>query len=73
MDEVLRDLRPFISEHVEAAALTGMYELQAALIAGGGDSATLWERWQRAYDIGQHVGADRSEPLQFGPTNVAIW
>lgn len=26
MDEGLRDLRPLVSEHVEAAALTGMYE-----------------------------------------------
>jgi len=73
-DEGLRDLRPLVSEHVEAAALTGMFELQAALIAArAGDSATLWQRWQRAYDIGQQVGADRGEPLQFGPSNVAIW
>ncbi len=51
-----------------------MYELQAALIcARGGDPVTLWERWQRAYDIGQQVGVDRGEPLQFGPSNVAIW
>jgi transcriptional regulator with XRE-family HTH domain len=74
MDEGLRDLRPLVSERVEAAALTGMYELQAALIcARGGDPVTLWERWQRAYDIGQQVGVDRGEPLQFGPSNVAIW
>jgi transcriptional regulator with XRE-family HTH domain len=73
-EEALRDLRPLLSEHVEAAALTGMFELQAALIAArGGDSDMLWERWQRAYDIGQQVGADRGEPLQFGPSNVAIW
>jgi tetratricopeptide (TPR) repeat protein len=74
MDEGLRDLRPLVPEHVDAAALTGMYELQAALIcARGGDPATLWQRWQRAYDIGQRVGVDRGEPLQFGPSNVAIW
>lgn len=74
MDEGLRNLHPLVSEHVEAAALTGMYELLAALIAArGGDQATLWQRWQRAYDIGQHVGTDRGEPLQFGPSNVAIW
>jgi transcriptional regulator with XRE-family HTH domain len=74
MQEGLRDLRPLVSEHVEAAALTGMYELLAALIAArGSDPAALWERWQRAYDIGQRIGADRSEPLQFGPSNVAIW
>jgi transcriptional regulator with XRE-family HTH domain len=74
MNEGLRDLRPLVSEDVEAAALTGMYELLAALIAArGSDRATLWERWQRAYDIGQQVGADRSDPLQFGPSNVAIW
>jgi transcriptional regulator with XRE-family HTH domain len=73
-EEALRDLRPLLSEHVEAAALTGMFELQAALIAArGGDSDMLWERWQRAHDIGQQVGADRGEPLQFGPSNVAIW
>ena len=74
MDEGLRDLRPLVSEHVEAAALTGMYELLAALIAArSGEPATLWQRWQRAYDIGQRVGTDRGESLQFGPSNVAIW
>jgi hypothetical protein len=74
MEEGLRDLQPLATEQVEAAALAGMYELLAALIAAGGsDPGTLWERWQRACDIGQHVGADRSEPLQFGPSNVAIW
>lgn len=51
-----------------------MYELLAALIAArSGEPATLWQRWQRAYDIGQRVGTDRGEPLQFGPSNVAIW
>ena len=74
MDEGLRTLHPLVPENVEAAALTGMYELQAALIsARGGDPATLWQRWQRAYDIGQDVGSDRGEPLQFGPSNIAIW
>lgn len=74
IDENLRAARPLTSEHVEAAALTGMYELQAALVsARGGDPATLWKRWQRAYDIGQKVGLDRGEPLQFGPSNIAIW
>lgn len=74
MEEGLRDLRPLATEQVEAAALAGMYELLAALIAArSGDPVTLWQRWQRAYDIGQEVGTDRGEPLQFGPSNVAIW
>jgi transcriptional regulator with XRE-family HTH domain len=74
IDEGLRALRPLTREHIEAAALAGMYELQAALIsARGGDAPTSWKRWQYAYDIGQQVGVDRSEPLQFGPSNVAIW
>jgi hypothetical protein len=74
MEEGLRDLRPLAPEQVQAAALAGMYELLAALIAArSGNPATLWERWQRAYDIGQQIGTDRSEPLQFGPSNVAIW
>jgi hypothetical protein len=43
-----------------------MYELQAVLVSvRGGDPATLWERWQPAYNIGQEVGIDRGEPLQF--------
>jgi hypothetical protein len=50
-----------------------MYELQAVLVSvRGGDPATLWERWQPSYNIGQEVGIDRGEPLQFGPSNVAI-
>jgi transcriptional regulator with XRE-family HTH domain len=74
MNEGLGALRPFVSEHVDAAALTGMYELLAALIAArGGEPGSLWERWQRACDIAEQVGADRGEPLQFGPSNVAIW
>jgi transcriptional regulator with XRE-family HTH domain len=74
MNEGLGALRPFVSEHVDAAALTGMYELLAALIAArGGEPGSLWQRWQRACDIGEQVGADRGEPLQFGPSNVAIW
>ena len=36
MEEGLRDLRPLATEQVEAAALTGMYELLAALIAARG-------------------------------------
>jgi transcriptional regulator with XRE-family HTH domain len=74
IDEGLRALSPLTREHIEAAALAGMYELQAALIsARGGDAPTSWKRWQYAYDIGQQVGVDRSDPLQFGPSNVAIW
>jgi transcriptional regulator with XRE-family HTH domain len=74
VDDGLRTLRALTSERVEAAALTGMYELQAALIsARGADPATLWKHWERAYDIGQEIGVDRGDPLQFGPSNVAIW
>jgi transcriptional regulator with XRE-family HTH domain len=74
IDEGLRALHPATSDRVEAAALTGMYELGAALVsARGGDPGTLWEHWQRAYNIGEQVGNDRAEPLQFGPSNVAIW
>jgi hypothetical protein len=74
LDEGMRALRPLTSERVAAAALAGAYELQAALVsARAGDAATMWERWQRADDICQQVGHDREDPLQFGPSNIAIW
>jgi transcriptional regulator with XRE-family HTH domain len=74
INDSLRALRPLTGEHVDAAALTGAYELKAALVAArAGDAAAMWERWQRAADIGQQVGRDRHEPLAFGPSNIAIW
>lgn len=74
IDDGLRALRPIAGERVEAAALNGAYELKAALVcARAGDSASMWKRWQRAEDIGQQIGADRDEPLAFGPSNIAIW
>lgn len=33
----------------------------------------MWERWERVHAIGEQIGHDRSEPLAFGPSNVAIW
>ncbi len=74
IDAGLAGLRPLARERADAAALTGMYELKAALVsARAGDAAGLWERWQRASDIAGDIGGDREEPLAFGPSNVAIW
>jgi len=70
----LRELRPLVLEDATAAALTGAYELKAALVAArAGDAAAMWERWERAHAIGEQIGQDRNEPLAFGPSNVAIW
>jgi hypothetical protein len=74
IDGSLRTLRPLARERIEAAALSGAYELKAALVhARAGEAASMWERWQRAEDIGQQLGADREDPLAFGPSNIAIW
>jgi transcriptional regulator with XRE-family HTH domain len=74
IDGSLRILRPLARERIEAAALSGAYELKAALVhARAGEPASMWERWQRAEDIGQQIGADREDPLAFGPSNIAIW
>ena len=61
-------------EDVTAAALTGAYELKASLVAArAGDAVATWERWERAWVIGEEIGWDLNEPLAFGPSNVAIW
>lgn len=74
IDDSLRTLRPLAGERIDAAALIGAYELKVALVAArAADAATMWERWQRAENIGQQVGRDRDEPLAFGPSNIAIW
>jgi transcriptional regulator with XRE-family HTH domain len=74
IDESLRTLRPLAKERIEAAALSGAYELKAALVhARAGEAAPMWERWQRAENIGQQIGHDRNDPLAFGPSNVAIY
>ncbi|HUY49062.1 MAG TPA: helix-turn-helix transcriptional regulator [Streptosporangiaceae bacterium] len=70
----LRELRPLAREDVTVAALTGAYELKAALVAArAGDEAAMWQRWERAYAVGEELGRDLNEPLAFGPSNVAIW
>lgn len=70
----LRELRPLAGEDVTASALTGAYELKAALVAArAGDAVATWERWERAHSISEEIGGDLNEPLAFGPTNVAIW
>jgi transcriptional regulator with XRE-family HTH domain len=70
----LEELRPSGRENVTAAALTGAYELKAALIAArAGDRATTWQRWERARAVAEEIGRDLNEPLAFGPSNVAIW
>jgi transcriptional regulator with XRE-family HTH domain len=69
----LRALHPLAREDVGAAALTGGYELKAALVsARAGDAPAMWEHWERALAIGEQIGHDRDE-LAFGPSNVAIW
>src|SRR6266567_116885 len=74
IEDGLRELRPQTPEHVTAAALTGAYELKAALVAArAGDEAAMWQRWERAYAAGEEIGRDLNEPLAFGPSNVAIW
>jgi transcriptional regulator with XRE-family HTH domain len=74
IDEALRVLRPLTGERIDAAALTGCYELQAALVAArASDAAAMWKRWERAEHIAHQIARDRNEPLQFGPSNVAIW
>ncbi len=73
-DSGLRELRPAVRENVTAAALTGAYELKAALIAArAGDTVATWERWERARTVAEEIGRDLNEPLAFGPSNVAIW
>lgn len=74
IDQGLRKLRPLARDRIDAAALTGAYELKAALIsARAGDTASMWERWRRADTIAGDIGHDLDEPLAFGPSNVAIW
>ena len=74
IEEGLRTLRPLATESIEAAALAGAYELKAALIcARAGDTAAMWERWQRAEERASTVGHDLNVPLAFGPSNTAIW
>jgi tetratricopeptide (TPR) repeat protein len=74
IDSGLAALRLMARERIDAAALSGMYELKAALVsARAGDAAALWERWNRAETVAIEVGHDREEPLAFGPSNVAIW
>jgi transcriptional regulator with XRE-family HTH domain len=70
----LRALSPLARHDERAAALTGAYELKAALAAArAGDAAAMWERWERAQVVGEQIGHDLNEPLAFGPSNVAIW
>lgn len=70
----LRELRPLAGKDLTAAALTGAYELKAALVAArAGDSAATWGRWERARVVGEEIGRDLNEPLAFGPANVSIW
>jgi hypothetical protein len=70
----LRALRPLARQDEPAAALTGAYELKAALVAArAGDRPAMWARWQRAHAVGEQIGHDLNEPLAFGPSNVAIW
>ena len=74
IDSGLRELRPTARENRTAAALTGAYELKAALTAArAGDTATTWARWERARTVADEIGRDLNEPLEFGPSNVAIW
>jgi transcriptional regulator with XRE-family HTH domain len=74
IDNGLRELRPTARENRTAAALTGAYELKAALTAArAGDTATTWARWERARTMADEIGRDLNEPLAFGPSNVAIW
>ena len=70
----LRALSSLAQRDQRVAALTGAYELNAALVAArAGDAAAMWERWERAHAIGEQIGHDLNEPLAFGPSNVAIW
>ena len=70
----LRESQSLSGEDLTAAALTGAYELKAALVAArAGDAVAMWERWERAHTIGEEIGRDLNEPLAFGPSNVAIW
>lgn len=74
IEDGLRALSPLARQDATAAALTGAYELKAALIAArAGDAPTMRERWERANAIGDQIGCDLNEPLAFGPSNVAIW
>ena len=74
IDGGLRELWPAARENLTAAALTGAYELKAALTAArAGDTATTWARWERARTVADEIGRDLNEPLAFGPSNVAIW
>lgn len=74
IEDGLRALRPLAREDATAAALTGAYELKAALTAArAGDAPAMRERWERAQAIGEQIGRDLNEPLAFGPSNVAIW
>jgi hypothetical protein len=74
IDTGLRQLRPLAGHNLTAAALTGAYQLKAALVAArAGDATASWQRWEWARTVAEDIGRDLNEPLAFGPSNVAIW